>query len=104
MAISPHFHVFEFVETDAEAMHGNVFVDGLEIYSSETGEWAYRDSGWSDDASLCDDLSTVFLKGFLHVFASVHQDVLVVDTEGKVWKTIPVPHGNDDSFIGTCTI
>nr|TKV95389.1 hypothetical protein SEVIR_9G360000v2 [Setaria viridis] len=97
-AVSPHFHVFEFVETDENPVDSYVFIDGLEIYSSLTGEWTHRDSGWSDEASLCHDLTTVFLNGILHMFASAHQDVLAVDTEGA-WRTIPVPHGNDDGFI-----
>ncbi|CAL4915099.1 unnamed protein product [Urochloa decumbens] len=101
-ALSPHFHVFEFVETDPDPEGGYVFVDGLEIYSSKTGEWIYRDSRWSDEATLCfdHDLSTVFLSGFLHVFAAERQDVLAVDIEGNTWRTIAVPHGNDDGFIG----
>jgi hypothetical protein len=47
-AISPHFHVFEFVETDVEP---------------------------GDYVSML--LISVFLNGFLHVFESEHQDVLV---------------------------
>ncbi|TVU46459.1 hypothetical protein EJB05_05999, partial [Eragrostis curvula] len=74
--------------------------NGLEIYSSKNGEWAHRDSGWSADASLNDDLSSVFFNGRLHVFELILQDVLVVDTEGKVWRTISVPDGSDDGFIG----
>jgi hypothetical protein len=91
---------FEFLETDVDPATGYIFIDGLEIYSSKTKEWAHRDSGWSGDASLCHDMSSVYFKGFLHVFASHHQDVLVVDAEGKVWRTIAVPYGNDDGFIG----
>uniref|UniRef100_K4ALD8 F-box protein At3g26010-like beta-propeller domain-containing protein n=1 Tax=Setaria italica TaxID=4555 RepID=K4ALD8_SETIT len=98
-AVSPHFHAFEFVETDENPVDSYVFINGLKIYSSLTGEWTHRDSGWSDEASLCHDLTTVFLNGILHMFASAHQDVLAVDTEGKAWRTIPVPHGNDDGFI-----
>ncbi|RLN16148.1 hypothetical protein C2845_PM02G22290 [Panicum miliaceum] len=77
-AVSPHFHVFEFVETDVEP-GDYVSIDGLEIYSSKTGEWAFRDSGWGGDSwrdtSML--LISVFLNGFLHVFESEHQDVLV---------------------------
>ena len=87
------------METHAAPVYG-YYVGGLEIYSSETGHWAHRDSGWSDDVALWDGMSTVFLNGFLHVFASGHEDVLVVDTEGNSRRTIPVPHGNDDGFIG----
>lgn len=91
-AVSPHFHVFEFVETGA--------VDGLEIYSSVTGEWVHSYSRWSDKARLCHDVSTVFLNGFLRMVAFEHQDVLVVDTEGKVRRTIPVPRGYYNGLIG----
>ncbi|KAG0550572.1 hypothetical protein BDA96_01G349800 [Sorghum bicolor] len=44
-------------------------------------------------------MSNVFLNRFLHVLAYGHGNVdvvLVVDTEGNSWRTIPVPQGYDD--------
>ena len=51
--VCPNFHVFEFVERH-EPVYGYFpaeYISGLEIYSSETGHWAHRDSGWSDDVA-----------------------------------------------------
>lgn len=94
-------HVFEFVETDAD--DGNyVEIDGLEIYSSKTGVWASRDSGWG--VGWCETrmlLISVFLNGFLHVFESYSQHVLAVDTEGKAWRRIPLPWMN--AYYGSTT-
>lgn len=53
--------------------------------------------------SLWHGMSNVFLNRFLHVLAYGHGNVdvvLVVDTEGNSWRTIPVPQGYDDGFIG----
>ncbi|CAN6306154.1 unnamed protein product [Urochloa humidicola] len=94
-AVSAHFHVFEFVDAD-----DNIFVRGLEIYSSLTGEWIHRDSGWSDEAVLYSSMSTVFVNSFLHVYQPEDQNVLAVNTEGNTWRTIPVPLGQHDGFIG----
>ncbi|CAL4915097.1 unnamed protein product [Urochloa decumbens] len=102
-AVSLHFNVFEFVETEDES--GYVCINGLEIYSSKTREWAFRVSGWSGsyrDTSV--PFSTVFLNGFLHVFITEYQSVLAVDTEGKAWRTIRLPwlesYYGDSTFIG----
>ncbi|CAL4923341.1 unnamed protein product [Urochloa decumbens] len=104
-AVSPHFHVFEFVEADDD-----IFVRGLEVYSSLTGEWIYRNSGWSVELILRDNSSTVFINGFLNVFepgffkqnvfAPADQHVLAGDTEGNTWRTIRVPPGHHDGLIG----
>ncbi|KAJ1296593.1 hypothetical protein BS78_01G313600 [Paspalum vaginatum] len=83
-ATSPHFYVFGLLETVPETIHDYNFIDGLEIYSSETKEWVRKDNGWSGNVQLPDDPSTVFLNSFLHA--------------GR--RGGPVPYGNDDGFIG----
>ncbi|KAL6894463.1 hypothetical protein ACP4OV_008561 [Aristida adscensionis] len=99
-AVSPHFHVFEFLEMYLWG-DGEISVPALKIYSSKTGLWVEAGRGWSNYPMLCGDQRTVFLNGFLHVLASEPRCLQVFDTEGKLQRTIPVPDGNDDDgFIG----
>ncbi|KAM0899989.1 hypothetical protein ACQ4PT_020937 [Festuca glaucescens] len=61
-AVSSHFHVFEFALDNGR--DGDSFV---EVYSSKTGRWFYKEDGWDDDISFIrDESATVFLNGPLH--------------------------------------
>ncbi|CAN6289042.1 unnamed protein product [Urochloa humidicola] len=81
-AISPHFYVFEII--DADENYG--YVGDVNIYSSETGVWSRKESGWGDELQLV-DRGGVFLNGMLHLL-TYNFKILTVDTEGKIWRTI----------------
>nr|CAB3495490.1 unnamed protein product [Digitaria exilis] len=88
-AVSSHFHVVEYVLDEEEC------VTGVEIYSSKTAAWSFKDSEWDSDVSLYDDERSAFLNGFMHMLTSDEDNgnhvVVMVDMEGKTWRTIPVP-------------
>jgi hypothetical protein len=79
--------VIEFVEEeDAECL-------GVDIYSSQTATWIYKESEWGQDI---DDVirsrsASVFLNGCLHIMG--YSLILVVDMEGKTWRKILRPRG-----------
>ena len=79
--------MIEFVEEeDAECL-------GVEIYSSQTVAWFYKECEWGLDI---DDVirsrsASVFLTVFLHIMG--YSMMLVVDMEGKTWRKIPRPRG-----------
>ena len=100
---SSHFHVIEFVEEDTECL-------GVDIYSSQTVAWIYKEFEWGQDI---DDVirsrsASVFLNGCLHIMGK--SLILVVDMEGKTWRKIPRPCGTLPSInqaqghICVCTI
>ncbi|KAF0905242.1 hypothetical protein E2562_003845 [Oryza meyeriana var. granulata] len=93
-AISSHFYVLEYVEDEDE------YVTGVEIYSSKTGLWSLHISGWSIEVVLSLSLNrrSVFLNGFLHSVTAA-DDIVVVDMDGKKWRTIPVPDPDVDIGI-----
>ena len=58
---STHFHVIEYVDIDG-------LCAGVEIYSSETTAWIYKESEWCEDADMTFSRSpSVFLNGCLHI-------------------------------------
>ncbi|CAL4943351.1 unnamed protein product [Urochloa decumbens] len=84
-AVSLRFHVFEFIENEGED------VVGVQIYSSKTGTWSYKESEWDSETSLFyDGTRSVFLNGLLHLVV-VHSGVVAVDVEGKTWWKLTVP-------------
>ncbi|OEL37972.1 hypothetical protein BAE44_0001010 [Dichanthelium oligosanthes] len=64
---------------------------GTEIYSSQTGRWIYRQSEWGDNTEVDFQIKSVFFNGTLYSTAP-DLSVLTVDTEGKIWKKIRMPH------------
>uniref|UniRef100_A0A0D9WZU3 F-box domain-containing protein n=1 Tax=Leersia perrieri TaxID=77586 RepID=A0A0D9WZU3_9ORYZ len=90
-AVSPQFHVLEYVEGE-----GDGCVIAVQIYSSETGLWSVHESQWSDHviARQCAGSRSVFLHGFLHSVAPTGE-VLAVDMEGKKWREIHMPEPDD---------
>jgi F-box interacting protein len=91
-AMSPHFGVLLLTEDKDE------HVSGVEIFSSETGDWTYRHSQWAANCQVNDDRS-FFFNGVMH-FATWGSSVVTVDMEGKSWRTIPTPQTTDFSFVG----
>jgi len=87
--VSSHFHVFEFVEIDDGT------VAGVEIYSSETGAWSYKESQWNYETDLFENSPSVFINGLLH-FSTIQFEVVAVDVEGESWWVLPAPEDADD--------
>lgn len=94
-AMSSHFSVFLL----GHGQDVSRLVTGVEIYSSETRRWTYRQSEWGDDAGVDDATTSVFFNGIMH-FTTNGSAVVTVDTEGKTWRKIPTRHRTDFSFIG----
>lgn len=82
-AMSPHFHVFQILEGDDE--YG--YISSVNIYSSETGAWSYKENGWGDNEIQIVDMRGVFFNGMMHLLTYEFK-ILAVDTEGKTWRTI----------------
>ena len=58
---SSHFHVIEYVDVDG-------LCAGVEIYSSETTAWIYKESKWSEDTDVIFYRQpSMFLNGYLHI-------------------------------------
>jgi hypothetical protein len=58
---SSYFHVIEYVDDDG-------LCAGVEIYSSETTTWIYKESEWGKDTDVTFSRSpSVFLNGCLHI-------------------------------------
>ena len=65
---------------------------GVDIYSSKTIAWIFKESKWDEEAKLTFSKSAnVFLNGCLHYIGLCdgYCCILVVDMEGKTWRTIP---------------
>ncbi|SPT16383.1 unnamed protein product [Triticum aestivum] len=82
-AMSLHFHVFQILEDDED--YG--YISGVNIYSSETGAWSYKENGWGDNEIQIVEMRGVFFNGMMHLLTREFK-ILAVDTEGKTWRTI----------------
>ena len=59
--VSSHFHVIEYVDVD-------VVYAGVEIYSSKTATWIYKESKWGEHTDVTFYRKpSVFLNGCLHI-------------------------------------
>ncbi|TVU50141.1 hypothetical protein EJB05_01498, partial [Eragrostis curvula] len=104
-AVSSHFHVLEFQLNwdsdddgeDDEDVDGDGYVLGVKIYSSETGQWSYKQSGWEVDITLDSDFNSVFVDGILYVIATSCV-IAAVDVEGKTWRIIDFPRSENSRF------
>lgn len=66
-------------------------MEEVQIYSSKTGAWSYKESEWDYDTSLFyDDTRSVFFDGLLYLVI-VQFRVVAVDVEGETWWMITVP-------------
>ena len=68
----------------------------MEIYSSETGAWTYRQIEWGDGTVA--SWNSVFFKGTLHLTSPDSSSLLTVDIDANKWREIPTPR--DFDFIG----
>lgn len=103
-AVSPsHFHVLAFESTGKD-----YHLTGVSIYSSRTRVWSHRNAELLDKIVL--SYGSVFVGGMLHLPGDLCTDrlteqddgfvVVVVDMEGKTWKTVRVPRGLYTGAIG----
>ncbi|KAJ1296573.1 hypothetical protein BS78_01G311700 [Paspalum vaginatum] len=88
--VSLHFHVIEYVVDE------NDCVTGVEIYSSRTAAWSFKESEWGNDIML-HDRGSVFLNGFMHMLTYSH-GIIAVNMNGNTWRTIPIL----DDYDGGC--
>ena len=59
---------------------------GVDIYSSKTTAWIFKESKWGEEAKwTLSKLATVFLNGYLHYigFYEDYRCILAMDMEGK---------------------
>ncbi|KAM0924203.1 hypothetical protein ACQ4PT_005025 [Festuca glaucescens] len=100
--VSPHFTVFLvacIATRGVSSSYHNDQVTGVEIYSSETGVWTYRESEWGDDIVVGNATKSVFFDGVMH-FTTAGSSLATVDREGKTWRKIPTPHQTLHAYIG----
>ncbi|CAM0902455.1 unnamed protein product [Alopecurus aequalis] len=106
--LSSHFHVLEFFEP---IHYAGSYVTGVDIFSSQTGAWIHRDNGWAGQIRLFRGTRSVFFRGMLHLVGrlkpididggeSALVVLLLVDMEGKLWRTIGLPFGSNFEAIG----
>ena len=65
---------------------------GVDIYSSKTATWIFKESKWGEEAEWTFSKSAiVFLNGYMHYigFYEGYYRILAVDMEGKAWRKIP---------------
>ena len=99
-AVSSHFHVVKICENILGVEN---YVTGVDIFSSRTGAWIHGDSRLVEKFQVFDWRRSVFFGGMLHLFGrlkpSKESALLVVDMEGKTWKTICLPGYSDCGAI-----
>jgi hypothetical protein len=82
--------VIEFVEVEGVCV-------GVEIYSSKTVTWIFKESKWGKGSIvLHSKLRSVFLNGFMHMLE--YPTIVAMDMEGKTWRTIRKPGGVEMSI------
>jgi hypothetical protein len=82
--VSSHFHVFEYGINDDDSLDVN-------IYSSKTRAWIFKESKWSEGIVVSTYGKGVFVNGFMHMLEFTQ---IVVDMEGKTWRKIHRPTGH----------
>ena len=88
--MSSHFHMIEFVEVEGACI-------GVEIYSSKTAVWIFKESERGDGSIVLRSKSrSIFLNGFMHMLE--YSMIVAVDTEEKTWKTIHKLGGDEMSI------
>ena len=86
---SSHFHVIECVEVEGAGV-------GVEMYSSKTTAWIFKESEWGKGIVLRSKSRSVFLNSIMHMLK--YFVIVVVDMEGKTWRTIHKSHGAEMSI------
>jgi hypothetical protein len=82
--------VIEFVEVKDACV-------GVEIYSSKTTAWTFKESEWGEDNIVIRSKSrSVFLNVFMHMVE--YSAIVAVGMEEKTWRTIHKPSGAEMSI------
>ena len=76
--------MIEFVEVEGACV-------SVEIYSSKTTAWIFKESEWGEGIVLHSKSRSVFLNGFMHMLE--YFAIVAVDMEGNTWRTIHKPSG-----------
>jgi len=60
---------------------------GVDIYSSKSTAWIYKESKWESNTCVTFQISeTMYLNGYLHIMDYSQCYVLAVDMEGETWR------------------
>ena len=76
--------MIEFVEVEGACV-------AVEIYSSKTASWIFKESKWGESIVLRSKSRSVFHNDFMYMLE--YSTIVVVDMEGKTWRTIHKPRG-----------
>ncbi|WVZ57368.1 hypothetical protein U9M48_007761 [Paspalum notatum var. saurae] len=95
-AVSEHFHVVRLLDTEPDEedwFSEQSLFEGFEIYSSETGSWAFhpRSNEWSPFAHRS---RRTYSNSLLH-FITGHSTVASLDMKGRTCRVISVPRSQD---------
>ena len=82
--VSSHFHVFEYGINDDVSL-------GVNIYSSKTRAWIFKEFEWVEGIIVSTYGKGVFVNGFMHMLEFTQIDV---DMKGKTWRKIRRPTGD----------
>ena len=69
---------------------------GVEIYSSKTAAWIFKESEWDEGIVLRSKSRSVFLNSFMHMLE--YFVIVAVDMERTTWRTIRKPCGAEMSI------
>ena len=72
--VSSHFHVFEYGINDDDSL-------GVNIYSSKTGAWIFKESEWGEDIVVSTYGKGVFVNGCIHMLEFTQ--IVVIDKDGN---------------------
>ena len=65
---------------------------GVNIYSSKTRAWIFKESEWGEGIVVSTYGKGVFVNGFMHMLEFTY--IVAIDTEGKTWRKIHRPTGD----------
>ena len=72
--VALHFHVFEYGINDDDSL-------GVNIYSSKTRAWIFKESEWGEGIVVSTYGKGVFVNGFMHMLEFTQ--IIVVHMEGR---------------------
>ena len=83
--VTLYFHVFKYGINDDDSL-------GVNIYSSKTRVWIFKESKWGEGIVVSTYRKGVFVNGFMHMLEFTQ--IVAVDMEGKTWRKIHRPTGD----------
>jgi hypothetical protein len=86
---SSHFHVIEYVDVNAVCA-------GVEIYSSQTATWIFKESKWGEHTDVTFDRQpSVFLNSCLHIMGHFgrYSMIFAMDMDKNTWRKLDRPDG-----------